>query len=180
MNKDTIKSQLSLLVQIARSIQIKYVLAELDPDPKLNFWRLIHGSFLDLPVLDWCKIFGSNAEPTHWKDVVSDISKFRNEMFSHLNITKDEWNEYWFQMKNYRDELVAHYEPNYNSETYPDLELAFKSSCFYHDYLVNLIDNETEEKMEILEEYSKRFYIQTKKIAQIAIKATDSISEVTY
>jgi hypothetical protein len=32
--------------------------------PSLNFWRLIYGNLLDVAVLEWCKVFGSDAEPT--------------------------------------------------------------------------------------------------------------------
>jgi hypothetical protein len=43
--------QRAMLVQIVRCIHMKSALTTIDEDPTLNFWRLIHGGFLDLAVL---------------------------------------------------------------------------------------------------------------------------------
>ena len=181
MNEELVKTQMALLVQIVRCIQIKKILHELDPDPKLNFWRLIQGGFLDLPTLDWCKIFGSNAEPTHWKEIAQDQDNFREEMLNYLEISATDWVEYWNHMKNYRDELVAHYEMNSDVSSYPTLDIALKSSYFYYDYLANMLNEGIlEEPMEVLENYSKRFYSSAKKVACLALEATSELKEVVY
>lgn len=172
---------MGLLVQIVRSIQIKKVLSELNPNPRLNFWRIIQGGLLDLPVLDWCKVFGSNAEPTHWKGVVSDVEAFRAALLSHLQISQKEWEKYWLHMKDYRDELVAHYDADTGVTMYPSLELALKSSYFYHDYLLKVLNEgkiESLEMFETLEEYSKRFHDRSMEIAAKAIEATNGIKEI--
>ena len=65
----------------------KRVLSALDPDPPLNFWRILHGNLLDTAVLDWCKLFGSDDEEhqkTHWKNVVADRDAFRAELLGTL------------------------------------------------------------------------------------------------
>ena len=180
MIEATVKSQKALLVQIVRCIQLKRIFEELNPEPKLNFWRLIHGGFLDLPVLDWCKIFGSNAEPTHWKGVVHDIDKFKNDLFSYLEITQAEWVEYWNHMKDYRDELVAHYDLDSDVSTYPSLDLALRSSYFYYDCLTSHVDGCMSDGEERLEVYSLRFYEKAKEIAAKAIEATSDIKETVF
>ncbi|WP_372777938.1 hypothetical protein [Litorivivens sp.] len=78
---------------------MKSALTTIDEDPKLNFWRLIHGGFLDLAVLEWCKVFGSNAEPTHWKGVVEDRVAFTEALLNSVGLNRDEWDSYWNHLK---------------------------------------------------------------------------------
>jgi hypothetical protein len=159
---------------------MKKVLAEVDPSPALNFWRLIHGSFMDLPVLDWCKIFGSNAEPTHWKGVVDDPNQFRLDLLADLKISKEDWEQYWNQMKSYRDELVAHFEAGTEVANFPDLNIAMKSSCFYYNHLYVIINEGKIEHTKFMEDYAEKFYKQAKEIAIVACASTKGIRETVY
>jgi hypothetical protein len=180
MNRESIENQMGLLVQIVRCIQMKKVLSEIDPDPKLNFWRLIHGSFMDLPALDWCKIFGSDAEPTHWKTVNSDHNEFRESLLGHLKISEKEWADYWGHMKDFRDKLVAHHSSNTSVDKYPEFDIALRSSYFYYDHLRNILAESNSDPIENLESYSLRFYEQAREIAVKAIEATNEINERVY
>lgn len=177
MNRESIENQMGLLVQIVRCIQMKKVLSEVDPDPKLNFWRLIHGSFMDLPALDWCKIFGSDAEPTHWKTVNSDHNEFRKSLLGHLKISEKEWADYWVHMKDFRDKLVAHHSSNTSVDKYPEFDIALRSSYFYYDHLRNISTESNSDPIENLESYSLRFYKQAREIAVKATEATNEINE---
>jgi hypothetical protein len=41
----------------------------------LNFWRLIYGNLMDMAVIEWCKLFGSDSEehqPAHWKNIIPE------------------------------------------------------------------------------------------------------------
>ena len=68
--RDAIGAHRAGLVYLVRSAAIKRALTAVDAKPRLNFWRLIYGNQLDVAVLEWCKIFGSDGEATHWKGVV--------------------------------------------------------------------------------------------------------------
>lgn len=118
------------LAHLARSAVMKRVLTEVDPNPHLNFWRLINGNQLDIAILEWCKVFGSDIEPTHWKKVVpfANHDKFRNDLFTSIVVAPDAWNDYWKELKAYRDNLVAHHIGLNRVATYPVLDLALKSS----------------------------------------------------
>lgn len=177
MNEQSIKNQMEILVEVVRCIQLKRALSEVDPEPPLNFWRLNYGGLMDLAVINWCKIFGSNAEPTHWKGVVDDTQAFRTQLLNYLSIDFGIWEEYWNHMKKYRDEFVAHRLSNSIVDRYPDLEIASNSSYFYYSYLSKLLDDETIPK---LNEYSDRFYGQSLEIAKVALNATKDIREKIY
>ena len=102
-------------------------------------------------------------------------------MLISLGLSIEEWEGYWNHMKDYRDELVAHYEMDTDVSKYPDLEIAMRSSYFYYDYLQSTLNQEVlAEPLEGLEEYSNRFYESSKKIAAKAIEATNGIKETVY
>lgn len=181
MEKDKLEGQIKLLAQIVRCICLKKVLSNVNPNPELNFWRVIQGGLLDLSVLEWTKVFGSNVEPTHWKGVVEDHDKFRNELLSYLGITEQQWSEYWNELKTYRDEAIAHYFDNDNIRHYPTLDIALKSCHFYYDHLIkNLRKLGVVKYPESLEDYCERFSEQSKSIAELVTEATKEITEAVW
>jgi len=156
------------------------VLTDVDPDPGLNFWRLILGNQLDVSVLEWCKIFGSNAEATHWKNIVPEAEhdNFRKELLGAIGLSDDEWVKYWESMKQYRDRQVAHYQELPPDAKYPILDHALASSYFYYRYLIAELRSLDENRYpDDLEEYCVRFSEQTVEIANQAIAATSDIQE---
>jgi len=55
-----------------------------------------------------------------------------------------------------------------------------RSSYFYHDFLAKKLVEPDSDPIENLENYSIRFYEQSKKIALKAIEATKGINECVY
>ena len=181
--KHDLITHLFRLVHLARSAHLKRVLTKIDPDPDLNFWRLILGNHLDISVLEWCKIFGSNSEATHWKNVVPEVEhdSFRTNLLNRINMSQVEWESYWKKMKQYRDRQVAHYGELPSDAKYPVLDSALDSSYFYYKYLIGELRTLGEAQYpDDLEEYCASFSLQTKKIATKAIGATTDISEQVW
>lgn len=162
---------------------MKRALTAVDPDPPLNFWRLFHGNQLDIAVLEWCKIFGSDTEPTHWKKVVltADQDAFRASLLTELGINQHAWAAYWDDMKAYRDSLVAHHFELPRLDKYPDLGLALKSVYFYYRKLIGELRDLGETKYpDDLAEYSMRFEAQAIEIARRAVAATKEMKEQVF
>lgn len=92
-----LEAHLEHCVHLLRSALIKRAITAIDFDPHLNFWRLILGNHMDIAVLEWCKLFGSHRESTHWKTIVpnEDHDFFRDNLFAYVGITPDEWGIYW-------------------------------------------------------------------------------------
>ncbi|MDA8248605.1 MAG: hypothetical protein M0Z28_05445 [Rhodospirillales bacterium] len=184
-NATQLKDAVSVLVSLVRNAHLKRVLHSVDPEPHLNFWRVIYGNLLDLAVLEWCKLFGSdNAghQPTHWKNLVpaSDHGTFRQDLLQHLKIDIDEWMSYREKMKTYRDTCVAHDDVRKRVDVtvYPDLNIAMESSYFYYSYLLKELrrrgigDYPTD-----LRTYCATFAEQATLIAREAMAATAEIKE---
>ena len=90
-NRKVILKHINHIVGVVRYVHLKKVLTSVNDNPHLNFWRVIYGGLLDLAVLEWCKLYGANAEPTHWKELVIDHEKFKRELLSTLNIESGAW-----------------------------------------------------------------------------------------
>ena len=133
-----------ILTNLVRSVHLKQQLSLIDPNPPLNFWRVIYGNLMDVSVLEWCKLFGSDHElnqPTHWKNVFLDHQDFRDGLFQHLQIDQEKWDAYWTRMKTYRDGQVAHYDFSAEKKIpyFPVLDLALESSYFYYGRVVSAL-----------------------------------------
>ncbi len=182
-HRKELTAHLFRLVHLARSTGMKRALTEVDPNPHLNFWCLIHGNQLDIAVLEWCKVFGSDGEATHWKKTVppKNHDQFRDDLFGAVGVTAGEWGAYWNEMKAYRDNLVAHHIELNRVPNYPVLDLALKSSCFYYSYLIKELRSVGETKYpDDLQVYCEVFENQAREIAAAAVAATAVIKERVY
>jgi hypothetical protein len=179
--KDDLIAHVYRLVGVARSAHLKRALAEVEPKPGLNFWRLIYGNLLDVAVLEWCKLFGTDAEPTHWKKVIADHDTFRSGLLAALKIQETVWTAYWEEMKYYRDNRVSHNVEDVDLERWPRLDLALESSYYYYARLIKELRDLGETKYpDDLREYGERFAAQAIAIAKTALSSTSGITEKVH
>jgi hypothetical protein len=173
-----------ILTNLVRSIHIKQELSKANNNPHLTFWRVIYGNFMDISVIEWCKLFGSDrhSAPTHWKNVFpQDHQQFRTDLFASLQIDEIKWRSYWKEMKTYRDGQAAHYDftkekdiPNYSI-----LNLAIKSSYFYYSRVVSELHslNAYRHYPDDLEKYCADFASLAREVSEAALAATAGIKE---
>jgi hypothetical protein len=173
---------LEMAVNIARCVALKRALAAADPDPALNFWRVLHGNLLDIAVLDWCKLFGSNDEEhqqVHWKKIFADEAAFRAGLLAHNHLDQNAWDGYWQVMKNYRDQQVAHLDFNRRDVMhYPNLEPALLSVFFYYSRLIAELRALGEARFpDDLSTYHEAFLAQAAEIARAATACTSRFED---
>lgn len=138
INLQLVKIHAFRLAYIARNIAFYRALTSLNEKYTQNFWIHVQNNFIDMAVLEWCKVFGSRTEETHWSTLVLDHDSFRISMLDYLDLTRDQWDAYWEGMKNYRDRGVAHASLTQPPTHYPQLDVALKSSAFYYRYLLEI------------------------------------------
>jgi hypothetical protein len=169
------------LANVVRSAQLKRALTLVDPTPRLGFWSIIYGNLLDVAVLEWCKLFGADSEPTHWKRVVADHDAFRQDLLKSMGIDEGRWVDYWNEMKAYRDAQVAHDFVDPDVTRYPSLDFALKSSYFYYIHVISELRKLGEQRFpDNLEEYGTRFAAQARQIAANAIASTRTFEEKVF
>ncbi len=162
---------------------MKRALEAVKPEPALNFWRLIYGNQMDIAVLEWCKIFGSDGEETHWKNIVpaAEHEQFRQRLIVSVGISAEQWSAYWQEMKLYRDNLVAHHIEGKRVANYPNLDIALQSSFAYYNFLIAELRSLGEHRYpDDLQNYCTAFGAQSLEIATTALASTASIKERVY
>jgi hypothetical protein len=177
---DRLSEHLQRLVHVVRSVGLKRSLTAIDPRPRLNFWRLIYGNQLDIAVIEWCKVFGSDAEATHWKNIVpmDGHGRFRSDLLAYARLTPGAWARYWKEMKEYRDNLAAHHNSAVRIPNFPKLDVALDSSIFYYTYIIGELRQLGDGRFpDDLKEYSVEFELLARKVAVKAIASTQKFKE---
>ena len=100
-----------------------------------QFYMNANSNFLDVCVLEWCKLFGDKGGQHYWRKVVSDHEAFFVELLQKLKITETEFEEYVKGMRIYRDKFVAHLDTEEIMYP-PKLRTARKSVSFLYKYLL--------------------------------------------
>jgi hypothetical protein len=174
-----------MLVSVVRNIHLKRALVEVNEDPKLNFWRLMHGNLMDMAVIDWCKVFGSDDEQKqklHWNNVVDDQDGFREGLLRHIGLDETCWCTYWNSMKKYRDQHAAHADfDKRDVKHYPMLNLALTSSYFYYGQIIGELHRLGKMRYPLdFEAYGEKFFEQAVVIGRTAAEATQDVVERVY
>src|SRR5690606_7363383 len=99
-----------------------------------QFWVNANGNFLEICVLEWCKLFGDKRGKHYWAKVVSDPAQFRAGLLRTVKATDDQFESYIKEMRTYRDQFVAHLDDAEMMQI-PRLRLAGKSAAYLYDYL---------------------------------------------
>lgn len=99
------------------------------------FWLTVDGNFLDMAVLEWCKLLADPKGNHFWAKVVTDKAHFEAELLSHLGVGEGEFASYIGQMRDYRDKFLAHLD-DLNQMDIPMLDRARAAVEFYHRYVV--------------------------------------------
>jgi hypothetical protein len=105
--------------------------------PRVNrqFWIAAHGSFIDIAVLEWCKLFADEKKGRHhWQKVVADGASFEGGLYDFLRLTKEEFAEYTESMRHFRDKFVAHLDDK-STAFIPFVWPARRSAAYLYGYL---------------------------------------------
>ena len=100
-----------------------------------NFWRMVNGNFIDMCVLDWCKLFGERKGEYCWKNIVTDAASFKIDLLLHLGLDEEAFNKEIHIMREYRDKWVAHLDLEQTGFR-PMLDVAKKSIWFYYAHIM--------------------------------------------
>lgn len=105
-----------------------------------QFWVTLNGNFLDICVLEWCKLFGDSRGKHFWGKGVSDPKKFNDGLLQSLSMTNEGFKRYVVEMRTYRDRYVAHLDLDEKFDI-PNLDIAKESVLYLYDYLLNQEDD---------------------------------------
>lgn len=103
--------------------------------PHASFWRQANSDFLDVAVLEWCKLMADRRDQHGWRRIVTNPKAFEKELLDHLRMTPERFEEYVKTFRHYRDKFVAHLDADRVMDI-PRLDAAKKAVWFYHERIV--------------------------------------------
>jgi hypothetical protein len=108
--------------------------------PGEDFWTSADGNFIDMAVMEWCKLLGDDRALHGWRKIVSDPTAFERDMLASVGVTAEEFKVVISSMRRYRDKFLAHLDSD-AVMLIPDLEVAQKAAWFYYRHIwANEID----------------------------------------
>lgn len=100
-----------------------------------QFFVNANSNFLDICVLEWCKLFGDKRGQHYWRKVITDQDAFFIGLLQSLRLTEAEFETYVETMRTYRDKFVAHLDTE-EVMYLPKLRTARKSVASLYEYLL--------------------------------------------
>ena len=143
---DPIRGAVILIQSFGRNLA--YYRASLSPtaepllDPQYrdaSFWRQVHSNFVDMLVLEWCKLFGDTKSHYYWGRALpkGDLCCFEKTMLAKVCMTRNQFDEYVKSMVAYRNWFVAHLSKE-NDMHIPHFEVADTAADHYHCHLARI------------------------------------------
>ena len=106
----------------------------------IHFWICAHNNFLDVGILEWCKLFTDVSGKHHWTRTVSNRAKFEMLVHSAAGMSKSEFSEYCEQLRWYRNRFLAHLDEDLSFRL-PKMEPAIASAKTLLQWLLEREDD---------------------------------------
>lgn len=128
----------------AQSVRVRRMIEKSALEPKQTFWIMTVNLLADAAAIEWCKVFGSRDEDTHWTHVLPNErhEEVREELLQQLALTMEQWKEYRGTIVSYRDQMVAHHDLNAAVAKYPHYDMALVAANFMFDQIRDVADQE--------------------------------------
>lgn len=98
-----------------------------------DFWKRANGNFLDIAVLEWCKVFSERSGEHHWSKIFKSKQDWLENFCQHMNMSKKEFCADLQRVVKYRNKYVAHLEPI--PMKYPSTDFLLKSVSYLYDQI---------------------------------------------
>lgn len=126
----------------AQSVKVRRMIEAIALEPKQTFWIMSMNLLLDAAAIDWCKVFGSWDEDTHWTQVIPKErhDDVRADLLIAMGLGADDWDAYRKNIVRFRDQIVAHHDLNATVAKHPHYDLAFAAADFMFTEIRSLAD----------------------------------------
>lgn len=103
--------------------------------PASELWATVNSNFIDIAVLEWCKLFVDGKAFHSYTRVVSDPAAFLPQLILDFGKSRKHWDSYLHEMRTYRNKFVAHLDKLSRMEI-PDMDLAEFAVFYLYDSLL--------------------------------------------
>jgi hypothetical protein len=102
-----------LCCHFARNLAYYRARRTVDPPPVGDFWTSADANFIDIAVLEWCKILGDEKAEQGWRKIVTDSDRFHAALLVELGMEADKWAALVLNIRRYRDKFLAHLDSDF-------------------------------------------------------------------
>jgi len=141
--QDRLRRVLILCCSFARNLayyrvgrSTDYLHLQKESNTTFTFWRAVNGNFIDMCVLEWCKLFADKKGKHYWKNIVSNPDEFRAGLLLHIGTKEAGFQKDIDIMLRYRDKFIAHLDSD-PIMFIPALDAAKKAVWFYYAHVVD-------------------------------------------
>lgn len=144
ISKKIFEEQADILFSYTRSYAYYEVInSKIDLLSSFNFWIHTRNTHLLYAIIEWCKIFGTDRNESHWKKIFKKESKYfenavRERILNKAEFSGAEWNDYWKKLCDFRNEYCAHRNPD-SQIPVPFMDKSFKAASAYFEFIIALI-----------------------------------------
>ena len=146
MKLDPLEIEFHLVHDCIRAITYADYVARKKPDAEA--WLSIVDMFYSEAIISWNMIFGTDSQELHWKNISkklplpngSKLKPFGKELITEdLGITTVEWEKYHKEMRDMRNERIAHFNYKISKKSPPNVTWALRSAYLYREWLLSLL-----------------------------------------
>ena len=125
------------LMAFAQAVHVRRMIEGIALEPKQTFWIMTMNLLIESAAIEWCKVFGSWDEQTHWRQAFAtqDHDTLRSELLTKLGLKASEWETYRDTIVDYRNQLIAHHDLNASVAAYPQFDPGLIAADFMFDQL---------------------------------------------
>jgi hypothetical protein len=126
----------------SQAVHVRRMIEGIALEPKQTFWIMTMNLLSDTAALEWCKVFGSWDEDTHWTRAVPKEKHdgIRADLLKAIGLAQADWEKYREGIVSYRDQMVAHHDLGATVANYPHYDAALVAANFMFDQLRNVAD----------------------------------------
>jgi hypothetical protein len=103
-------------------------------EPYNQFLVNADGNFLDIAILEWCKLFADKRGMHSWRKIITNQSEFREGLLRFLSVSETEFEKYIDEVKAYRDRFIAHLDDD-EMMVVPNLTIVRSSVSYLYDHI---------------------------------------------
>lgn len=136
-SRHPVLATLHRLMMFAQSIQVRRMIEGIALEPKQTSWIMTINLLADTSAVEWCKVFGSWDEDTHWTRVVPKErhNNIRTDLLKAIGLSQAAWADYRNSIVNYRNQMVAHHDLDTTVANYPHYDVVIVAASFMFDQL---------------------------------------------
>ena len=132
------------LLDFSQAVKLKRVLEVNAMEPAQTFWRYLMGVMTDRAAIEWCKVFGSRQDDTHWTRATprGQHDRIRQGLLAAIKLDEKGWANYRVSVVDYRNQIGAHHDLDANVLKYPHFGVALQAAYYLYDRLNELLKDE--------------------------------------